>query len=69
MVFGNTTTFDGIHEMQSTPPRIEVDDIIQWGNMRIKILQQGRHPRSNDPAKMYGIKCVPSFFELQYWKV
>jgi len=55
--------------MQLAPPRVEMDDIIRWGNMKIHFLQQGRHPQSNDPTKMYGIKCVPSFFELEYWKV
>ncbi len=65
----NSTAFDGIHETQLAPPRVEVDDIIRWGNMRVYFLQQGGHPQSNDPAKMYGIKRVPSFFELDYWKV
>jgi hypothetical protein len=65
----NSTTFDGIHEMQLAPPRVEMDDIIRWGNMRKHFLRQGGHPQSNDLAKMYGIKHVPSFFELEYWKV
>jgi hypothetical protein len=62
-------TFDGIRETQLATPKVEVDDIIQWGNMKKHFLQQGGHLQSNDLAKMYGIKCVPSFFELEYWKV
>jgi len=40
----NSITFDVICETQSTPPRVEMDDIVQWGNMRKHFLQQGRHP-------------------------
>jgi hypothetical protein len=29
------------------------------------ILQKRRHLCPNDLAKVYGIKCVPSFFELK----
>jgi len=40
----NLAAFDGICEMQSTPPKVKVDDIIRWGNMKKHFLQQGRHP-------------------------
>jgi hypothetical protein len=65
----NVVAFDGVHEVQLAPPKIKVDDIIQRGAMRQQFLHEGGHPRSNDPAKRYGIKQVPKFFELEYWKV
>jgi len=65
----NVVAFDSVHEMQLAPPKIKVDDIIQWGAMRQQFLHEGGHPHSNDPTKRYGIKQVPKFFELEYWKV
>jgi len=40
----NSVAFDGICETQLEPPRVEVDDVIQWVNMRKHFLQQGGHP-------------------------
>jgi hypothetical protein len=65
----SAATFDGVHEAQMAPPRVAMDDIIRWGSMKNNFLSNGGHPRSQDPAKIYGIKCVPTLFELEYWRV
>jgi hypothetical protein len=60
----NVVAFDDVHETQFTPPNMKVDDMIQWGAMKEQFLHEGRHPRSHDSAKRYGITRVPRFFEL-----
>ncbi len=34
----NVVAFDSVHGMQLAPPKIKVDDIIQWGAMREQFL-------------------------------
>jgi hypothetical protein len=37
--------------------------------MKKIFLQEKGHLHINDLAMVYGIKCVRSFFKIEYWKV
>jgi hypothetical protein len=66
----NTATFNGICEIwMAPPPQVEANDVLQWGYVGNMFLQEGWHLHFNNLVKVYGIKCVPSLFNLEYWKV
>lgn len=65
----DVASFDGLPEVQPTPVPVSVDDAIAWGRRRQLFVQVGGHPPREDPRHIHGVKRVPIFFVLPYWKV
>lgn len=61
--------YAGPPEHRGPPPMRTAADVLQWGHLREEFLRAGGTPKSADPAQIYGIKRVPSLYQLPYWKV
>ena len=65
----NRTAFDGEDELRSPPEPITVEETMRWGRLRESFVLRGSSPKSEDPAREYGVKRVSCLFALPYWEV
>lgn len=61
--------FGGVIELEAQPPLLSGDEILALGREREEFMEQGGRPLRDDPRHNHGVKRVPCFFSLRYWKV
>lgn len=65
----NNIVFPQGPERRTPPVRPSGEQVIQWGRLREEWVAAGATPAHSDPARTFGIKRVPTFASLPYWKV
>lgn len=66
---GTVGGYNGLPEHRGPPPMVTAANVLEWGGLREEFISTGGTPKSADPARVYGIKRVPSLYQLSYWKV